>query len=144
VLSARVLNPGIHIVTRADDSKLHEKLKKAGADQIVNPYSIGGTRMASLLLYPNLIKFFDTSLYADEHNYVIESIIIGEHSNWVGKSLAQLNIRKRSGASIIAIIRGEEVVTNPGGDFLLTENDNLVLFGKNENIQEVENMMEQS
>ncbi|MFN4150970.1 MAG: potassium channel family protein, partial [Candidatus Sericytochromatia bacterium] len=46
-LSARVLNPKIKIISRADHSESIDKLKRAGADMVVAPYIIGGKRIAS-------------------------------------------------------------------------------------------------
>ena len=45
-LTARGLNPGLHIVARASRPEAEEKLRRAGADSVVSPYSIGGREMA--------------------------------------------------------------------------------------------------
>lgn len=55
VLTARQLNDDLYIVSRAIDDKSHGKLKKAGANNTISPNEIGGTRMASLILKPNII-----------------------------------------------------------------------------------------
>ena len=45
-LTARGLNPKLHIVARASSSDAEDKLRRAGADQVVSPYDIGGRHMA--------------------------------------------------------------------------------------------------
>ena len=45
-LSARGLNAGLHIVARASRAESEKKLRRAGADQVVSPYAIGGEAMA--------------------------------------------------------------------------------------------------
>ena len=45
-LTARGLNPGLHVVARASRPEAEEKLRRAGADQVVSPYAIGGRQMA--------------------------------------------------------------------------------------------------
>lgn len=45
-LTARGLNPGLHIVARASREESEEKLRRAGADEVVSPYAIGGRHMA--------------------------------------------------------------------------------------------------
>ena len=45
-LTARGLNPGLHIVARASRPEAEEKLRRAGANGVVSPYSIGGREMA--------------------------------------------------------------------------------------------------
>ena len=52
VLSARALNPSLFIVARARSQDSEEKLRRAGADRVVNPQSIGGARMAAFVLRP--------------------------------------------------------------------------------------------
>lgn len=45
-LTARGLNPGLYIVARASNPGAEQKLRKAGADQVVLPHVIGGKEMA--------------------------------------------------------------------------------------------------
>ena len=45
-LTARSLNAGLHIVARASRADAAEKLRRAGADEVVRPYLIGGREMA--------------------------------------------------------------------------------------------------
>ena len=45
-LTARGLNSKLHIVARASSSDAEDKLRRAGADQVVSPYAIGGRHMA--------------------------------------------------------------------------------------------------
>ena len=45
-LTARGLNPGLHVVARASRPEAEEKLRRAGANSVVSPYSIGGKEMA--------------------------------------------------------------------------------------------------
>lgn len=53
-LSAKSLNPNIFVVARAVDEGTGSKLLKAGADRVVKPYELGGTRMAEILLRPGV------------------------------------------------------------------------------------------
>ena len=46
VLTARGLNPDLYIVARASRADAEDKLKRAGADEVVSPYAIGGRHMA--------------------------------------------------------------------------------------------------
>ena len=58
-LSARVLNPSIFIVARAIDEDTESKLIKAGANRVVKPYELGGSRMAEIVLRPGVLDFID-------------------------------------------------------------------------------------
>jgi K+/H+ antiporter YhaU regulatory subunit KhtT len=55
--------------------------------------------------------------------------VIGADSPAKNQTLQELDLRKDTGASVIAIVRGENVANNPGGDFRLQENDVVVLWG---------------
>ncbi len=58
-LSARALNPKLFIVARARSQGSVEKLRRAGADRVVNPQSIGGARMAAFVLRPTAMRTAD-------------------------------------------------------------------------------------
>ena len=49
-LTARSMAPKLLIVTRASEASVESKLHQAGADHVVNPHEIGGSRMAALVL----------------------------------------------------------------------------------------------
>jgi voltage-gated potassium channel len=58
VLSARSLNANLRIVARLTEDENAEKLRKAGADEIVAPSTIGGLRMASIMIRPTVVSLF--------------------------------------------------------------------------------------
>jgi len=59
VLSARKINPGLHIVARASSEESASKLEIAGADRTLSPYAVGGRRLASLATQPLVVDFLD-------------------------------------------------------------------------------------
>jgi len=59
VLSARELNPDLHIVARAGEEGSENKLLRAGADKVVSPYHIGGLRIAHTILRPAVVDFIE-------------------------------------------------------------------------------------
>lgn len=73
VLTARQMNENLYIVSRAIDKHADEKLKKAGANNTISPNEIGGTRMAALMLRPNVISFLDVITHAGEVILIISS-----------------------------------------------------------------------
>jgi CPA2 family monovalent cation:H+ antiporter-2 len=52
-----------------------------------------------------------------------------------GRTLAELQVRERTGASVIAVVRGEQSHTNPAGDFRLEPGDSVVLVGSHAEIR---------
>jgi len=64
-----------------------------------------------------------------------ETLFLPEDSPAVGKSLGQLNLRKRTGATVIAAVHNGLVEVNPGPDFLFAADDIVVLLGSPEQIE---------
>ena len=65
----------------------------------------------------------------------IEWYKVGESNDGVNKSIGQLEVRQRTGASIIAAIREDETIINPGPDYVITPGTTLVIAGKQKNIK---------
>ncbi|NPA06382.1 MAG: potassium channel protein [Chloroflexi bacterium] len=110
VLSARSLNPNLSIVAQAVAEDTEKKLYKAGADRVVSPYTMAGHRMVSLLVRPYISAFLDATLRSPDLELWLEEIRVSEDSELVGKTLAEADIRARSGANVLAIARGGKQV----------------------------------
>lgn len=65
----------------------------------------------------------------------IEWYKVGESNDGVDKSIGELEVRQRTGASIIAAIRDDETIINPGPDYVITSGTTLVIAGKRNNIK---------
>ena len=64
----------------------------------------------------------------------IETIRIEAASPVAGKTLAELGLRKSYGATVLAIQRGRQTITNPSGDTQLLAQDIVVLVGTRDSI----------
>lgn len=60
----------------------------------------------------------------------------------VGKSLSELDLRKQTGCSVIAVVRGGKPFPGPSGDFVLKENDLLVLVGSHAQIESARKILD--
>jgi CPA2 family monovalent cation:H+ antiporter-2 len=65
---------------------------------------------------------------------VTETLQIEEGSPGADKSIGELNVRKRTGATIIAVSRGDDAEVNPNPEFHLRPGDSIVLLGSPEQI----------
>jgi trk system potassium uptake protein TrkA len=107
-------------------------LSKVGADQVVYPERDMGKRIAEKLMSPNIIEFIRLS---DE--YSIEEILTPP--NLSGKSLTELDLRAKYNINVIAIRhKKDQVKISPEPDYVLSENDILVVIGKNEELKQFE------
>lgn len=141
VLSARVLKSDLFIVSRAVDDSSIPKLIRAGANRAISPYAIGGRRLAHLILSPSVVDFFDTVIKRGEETLNLEGIKVPPGATAVGETLASLDIRTRTGASVLVIMRGSRVIPNPTPDTKLRVGDQLLALGTSAQLESVENLV---
>ena len=65
-LTARSMCPGLFIVARSNRNSGGPKLRQAGVDRVVNPHEIGGSRMAALVLQPDVVEFLDVVMHDEQ------------------------------------------------------------------------------
>jgi voltage-gated potassium channel len=141
VLSARVLNPDLYIVSRAVDDTSVTKLARAGANRAISPYAIGGHRLAHLILKPAVVEFFETALRAGKDALNIEDLAVPADSPVVGQTLDALRIRQATGANVLAILRDGSPLVGPPGDFSLACGDQLLALGTGEQLERLDRLI---
>ena len=135
VLSARELNPDLHILARVDDSHASSKALRAGADRVFSPYRIGGIRMAHALLHPHAARFIEQAEARENPNLWIRDVPIGDSAPCLG-SLASINLRQRFGVMVVALRRPDgEMIPTPGPNDDLRVGDVAVVAGTPDAIQ---------
>ncbi len=134
-VQARYINPEIKIVARCHENNLADKFYRAGANYVVNPSFIGGMSMASEMIRPHVVSFLDRMLRGNDAVRV-EEVIIGEGSSWIGHSLREIDIQRRTGLIAVSLKRPEdpEFTYNPSPDELLTAQSVIVVIGNPEQV----------
>lgn len=141
VLTARSLNPGLFIVARASEDGAEQRLLRAGANRVVNPYRLGGLRLAHVLTKPAVVDFLEISLGPEGRGLELEEAKVAAASPLVGKSLQELDLRRRFQIGVVAVQRGARFVPNPEASFRLAEGDVLVVIGSQESLGAFEKAM---
>jgi voltage-gated potassium channel len=141
VLSARVLNPGLHIVSRAAEDGSVPKLLRAGANRAISPYAIGGHRLAHLILSPAVVDFFETALRRGDETLVIEDVAVSPASAAAGRTLEALAVRQATGASVLAVLRAGAPIPNPPPDLTLEGGDRLLALGTADQLRRLEKLV---
>lgn len=140
-LTARTLNPKLTIISRANTSENERKLRIAGADHVINPYSISGHRMARQLMHPNVVEFMDVVMRRGHVEMLIEEIRVSNESTVQDKTIAECDIRQRTGANILAVRRpGGKTFTSLAGDFVLQAGDVMIALGTPEQLDTLAQM----
>ncbi len=135
VLTARGLNPGLHIVARAVEEQAEPTLIRAGANRVVAPTIIGSQSMARALLKPAIADFMD-SIVAETLDLVFEEIAIDATSVYAGKFLKDTNLMSELSLIVVAIRRKDgELSFHPNGETLIDDGDLLIVIGKAESVK---------
>ena len=137
VLSARQLNKGCKIISRASKETSYSKLKIAGADNVIMPDKLGGDHMASLVVTPDVIEFVDRLTIEGETTANLEEIDVDELPKiYLGKTILDLDIRKKTGCTVIGLRNPDkDYIINPEADSILIKGSHLIVLGRPEQIK---------
>ena len=137
-LSARLLNPELTVVARADDHETTSKMYRAGASHVVSPNVSGGTTMASMLVRPSATTLLEIGNRLQGLNLRIEQVALSARSAAVGKTLDATRIRES--VVVVALLRGAEqkrITFNPKVGTTLEVGDEFVVMGTPQQLQQL-------
>jgi len=153
--NAKSLNPKLHVIVRTKYLADIEELLALGADDVIPEEFETSIQIFSRVLkmfhIPNSIVLAQGNIIRNksygilrEVRYTqeafdqigqilaqgtIETCYIAPGNPTIGKSIREVNLKAETGAMIINIIRKNQTITNPPGDFVFEAEDQLILFG---------------
>jgi len=132
VLSARVMNPGLRIMTRSGEEGSEKKLRKAGADLVVSPYKISAAKIAQAIFRPHVSSFLETAVSQEAGlDFKLDAVRISEDSGYNGLQIRQSRIREELGILIVAVKKeGGQLITSLTPETVLVAGDRLICVGK--------------
>jgi len=117
-----------YVVARAIDD-LHEKaLKKIGANRVINPEKAMGIRLANQLISSDILDIIEIS-----PEYTVQEF--KAKKEFIGKTLSELDLRKKYQVAVLAIKREENMIILPNADEKIRKDDVLLAAGKTKNIR---------
>lgn len=143
VITARLLNSNLKIISRAIDLSIESKLIRAGANYVVSPNYIGGMRIASILLRPHAVNFLDRMLRDTSGLFRVDEIYVEEGSFLAGKKFKDSKIQKYVGVYIFAYFpdsKSSECIYNPNPDLIINAGSVLVFIGNPEQHKKIKEM----
>ncbi|MEO8511332.1 MAG: TrkA family potassium uptake protein [Chloroflexota bacterium] len=122
---------GVRTVIAKAGSKLHgEILSRVGADRVVFPELETGLRLAHSFNVPNVIDYLDVA-----PGFGIEKI--RPPKSFIGRTIGELDLKASLGLTPVALRRGRQVVVNPPREERLAPDDELILIGQDENLEQL-------
>ena len=142
ILSAKTLNPGLTVVTRASEEEAEIKLRRAGADIVFTPYAIVGHRIAQALVKPHLMEFLNIATSDVGPEVTMEQMVLSPKSKLAEKTFAEIQQSCSAGVIPLAIRRaGGQMVFNPSGETLFAAGDYLIAIGEKPGLEKLQRLM---
>jgi len=158
---ARDLNPRLYIIVRTRYMAEIDELYSLGADEVISeefetsielfarvlrryhiPRTVIGEQIEKIrqeryemlrqLEGPRLAQAELTRIFAQVE---METYLVGEGGSTTGKTIAELHVRRRTGASVVAVIQNGRITANPGPEHRIAAGQVLVLVGSRKQVE---------
>jgi voltage-gated potassium channel len=143
-LSAKELNPSLHVAVRASDEQAEKKLQRAGATTVLTPYTYIGHRLAQSLLRPHVLSFLDvaSAFGKTELDLAIEQLRVSPGSVLSSKTMEEVQLGRIYGVIVLAVRRQSGVMQfNPQAYVRLEDGDVLIAMGERQKLKQLENAL---
>ncbi len=136
VLTAKQLNKDCKIISRASNETSYDKLKIAGANNVIMPDMLGGDHMASLVVTPDVLEFVGKLTIEGEKTANLEEISVNDLPNsYLQKTILDLDLRKQTGCTVIGLKEPDgNYIINPEASLQLQKDSHLIVLGRPEQI----------
>jgi CPA2 family monovalent cation:H+ antiporter-2 len=167
VAAARDIAPELPIIARASTEDGIDRLTKLGAQEVVHPELEGGLEIVRYTLlqlgfplqeiyrYTDAVRrdHYDLTINTDEEHRLLQELLDAANSieiRWfrlqpesplIGRTLADANLRSRTGASVVGILRNSQLMANPKSMTVFQADDRIGLIGDTEEIEAVEKLL---
>jgi len=144
VITARQLNPNIHITARANDESTVKKLLAAGANNCVMPSKVGGGYMAHAIIKPGVTEFINQLSMGGFSETNMEEVVVNKLPGSIkANTLADLQIQEKTGCVVIGMkIKDKDSLINPSLDRLLEPESILYVLGNPDQIKNLKRQFE--
>ncbi|HIM83922.1 MAG TPA: potassium channel protein [Candidatus Marinimicrobia bacterium] len=134
-MTARTLNPDLFITSRCSLDQNVSKMKRAGANKVINPYVAGGHKMAELLITPYVEDTVEIASPKHNIDLLIEEINLKTITQFHVVTIRESNIRENFQLLIVGSFDDEgETTLNPDPDYTMSKDNTLLLLGEKESL----------
>ncbi len=122
---------GVETVIAKCVEEMHGKIfSKVGADRVVFPEKEAGTRLGKNLLSSGFVDIVELSKDVSMVEFEVKP-------QWTGKNLIELNLRKKYSINVVAILKGEDVITSVDPEMPLEENMKLIVIADTNKLEKL-------
>jgi voltage-gated potassium channel len=139
-MSARTLNPGLKIITRANKPENINKIKRAGANSVFCPSLMAGKRMALSIIKPASVAYVQALTDTNKVNLELEELILGTNSPMANVPLKDSGMREKFNTLLLAVKRDDETILNPDPDEVLLPGDIMIVCGPADELSNLEKL----
>lgn len=155
VAAAKKMSSALPIIARASTASGIKRLVGLGAQQVVHPELEGGLQIVRRTLlqlgfslnkvqeYADAVRsdYYDVNINTEQERQLLQDLLsasenmlltwiqLGSNHSLIGQTLTEINLRATTGASVVAILRGRELIANPEPATVMQANDLLALVG---------------
>lgn len=133
-LTARTENSDLFIISRANSSRVVDKLIRVGVDRVVNPHEIGGSRMAAMVLQPDVTDFLDVVMHDGALEVRMAEIDVRPQSAFAGQTVGEIITADLAGTAVVAVKRAGSFLTTPSPELTVDAGDVLIVLGTDEHL----------
>lgn len=170
VAAARDIAPELPIIARATTEEGIDRLAEFGAQDVIHPELEGGLEimrhtllalgfpLQEIIRYMDAVRrdHYDTQINTAEEHRLLHDLIhasnnievvwlsLPEGNPLVGQTLASANLRARTGASVVAVLRGHQLIANPKSMTVFEADDRIGMIGDREQITAAESLLSES
>lgn len=128
-MTAREMCPKLNIIARFEEESTEKSLLWAGANQVVNPYSIGSKKISQIPLKPGVTKILDYVSSRDGLNMDIQEFEVHATHKLLGESLSGSNLKNNFNVILLAIKKDNgDIHSAPKSNYEFCLGDLLVLI----------------
>lgn len=140
-LTARLLNPSLLIVARAEEEEAEAKLRKVGANKVISPYLAGGHRAVQAVFRPSVLHFMEMATRPEFLDLQIEEVRIAPASQLVGQSLKTCRLHDDLGVLVVGIQKPDgQLAYTPSSDAVLAAGDVILGLGQKKQLDRLESL----
>jgi len=141
VLTARGMNGNMKIISKVAHRENINKLRYAGATNVIPIQEIGAHRMVAMLLNPKIIGFLDSISQSGALQLRFEEVKVSDNFPADGLTLDKLKIPQKIGLIVIATVSEGKSKFNPSASTSIRPGDSLMVLGTHEQVEKLEELL---